>query len=258
MVKAGHGGKDYRSRFGNLQHVREMDPVERRFAWYDDEGTAFLQAYVGRPVDEALGQPDGNCSQGAHRTRHDHHAGARKRAAGKRGREVGFFVCEDMRRKVLAQLHPGFEFIDEPARLRRHEVNDIALLRDGAQQLSGVTGAARAGDRDQQVLLFQFEYSALRFTSAFQSSPKSRAGGSRKECSRPGGNKSRPYGTAARLTAGQGFTGCCPNTLFDHKYHTRRFLAGREIFITVPPAKFLSRVERREKLLVNPVLRTYT
>lgn len=31
VVKAGHGGKDYRSGFGSFQHVCEVNTIERRF-----------------------------------------------------------------------------------------------------------------------------------------------------------------------------------------------------------------------------------
>jgi hypothetical protein len=69
-------------------------------------------------VDEILRQPGGNRSQGAHRAWDDHHAGARKRTAGQRGRKVRFLVCVNLRWKVVVQRHPGFQSIDEPSCLR--------------------------------------------------------------------------------------------------------------------------------------------
>ena len=118
VIKTGHGGKNYGAGFRSLQHVRQVNTIQRRFPGNEDERAAFLQADIGRPVYKILRQTGGNRPKGAHRARDDDHACAGERAAGQRGRDVRFIVCMDPRWKVVNERHPCFQLVDVPSGLR--------------------------------------------------------------------------------------------------------------------------------------------
>jgi len=128
VVKAGHGRKDYRSRFRSLEHVCEVDAIERRFAGDKNERAAFLQADVGRPVDEILRQPGGNRSQApiVHGTITMPAHGNEPLANGA-AKSVSSYVQTSGGRSSLSAT-PVSSFVDEPSRLGGHEVNVVLSL----------------------------------------------------------------------------------------------------------------------------------
>ena len=112
IVERRHRRQDHRAHPRQLQHVLQMDFVQRRLAHQQHQLAALLQDHVGRAVDQvvALAARDGR--QRPHAARRDHHAGCQERAARNRRPLI---VGRDRSTSPFAARDPASKTFPRPA-----------------------------------------------------------------------------------------------------------------------------------------------
>lgn len=161
VVESGHHGKDRGAGVGGQAHIADVNLVERRLAYAEDERALLLEADVGSALDQIVREPIGNAAQCSDRARkHDHRVRRVGSAGDVRTDVVTRLLLRFLRRgaeHLVEQVAAAgdLEFLGQDAQPAvRDDPVDYLNTRvglDGTQYLAGENGAARAGDGESEI-----------------------------------------------------------------------------------------------------------
>ena len=94
QVEGGDDREDGGTGFGGQRHIAQVDAVEGRFAYAEDEGTALFECDVSGAGNEWISEAEGDGGECTHGAWEDDHAAGRMAAAGDGRADVGVGVLD--------------------------------------------------------------------------------------------------------------------------------------------------------------------
>jgi len=82
MIKSRHTGKDLRAGLGQVEHIPEVDDIQRCFPRAADQRPPFFKHHIRRPFYQVGGYPAGDTGQRPHGARDYYHPLSSSGAAG--------------------------------------------------------------------------------------------------------------------------------------------------------------------------------
>jgi len=166
VVEGRDYGEDGRAGFGCGGHIADVNEVERGLSDAQDERAALLEADVGGPLDEVLGETVGDAAEGSHGAGQNDHAVGGIGAAGDVGANVlmgelhdfGGRCAEELLDETVGAIQAGL-FGEDAQRAGADDQVDVGDAVVGFQSLEHVPGEeSAAGSGDGQGEIFSTDF----------------------------------------------------------------------------------------------------
>lgn len=161
-IVRGNQGKDGRTGIGSTIHVADMNFIERRFAYAEDQWAPLLETNIGGALDQMRRDAIGDTSQSAHAAWQNNHRARGIRTAGDVGSDIGVRLLMNFSRvaadELLNESAPAAkaQFLrhDAERAVRGDEVHALnpGIAFEGREQMASEQCATGSGRSDGQVL----------------------------------------------------------------------------------------------------------